>query len=96
MNTKEDARLRILFYLGNYTQLDWLCLNDNWGQLRCQLFLSRHTARTICLIRIAHSSVRQFEKHLFVFAQMNAARCIGGQRQKRRVNNKYQLIYKSQ
>ena len=27
-----------------------------------QLFLSRHTARTICLIRIAHSSVRQFDK----------------------------------
>ena len=30
----------------------------------CQLFLSRHTARTICLIRIAHSSVRQFEDDL--------------------------------
>ena len=48
------------FYLGNYTQLDWLCLNDNWGQLRCQ-----------------------FEKHLFVLAQMNAARCIGGQYKKK-------------
>ena len=60
MNTKEDARLRILFYLGNYTQLDWLCLNDNWDQLRCQ-----------------------FEKYLFVFAQMNAARSIGGQYKKK-------------
>ena len=33
--------MRILFYLGNYTQLDWLCLNDNWGQLRCQLLSIR-------------------------------------------------------
>ena len=82
MNTEEDAQLCILFYLGNYTQLDWLCLN-NWGQLRCQLFLFRHTVRTICLIRIAHSSVRQFEKYLFVFAQMNAARSIGGQHKKK-------------
>ena len=38
--------------------------NDNYRQLRRQLFLSRHTARTICLIRIAHSSVRQFEDYI--------------------------------
>ena len=36
-------------------------VKDNYRQFGCQLFLSRHTARTICLIRIAHSSVRQFE-----------------------------------
>ena len=67
--------------------------NDNYRQLRRQLFLSRHTARTICLIRIAHSSVRQFEKYLFVFAQMNAAAALVGNT-KRRVNNKYQMVYK--
>ena len=39
----------------------------------CQLFLSRHTARTICLIRIAHSSVRQFNEHIVWVGRMRWA-----------------------
>ena len=39
MNTEEDAQLCILFYLGNYTQLDWLCLNDNWGSIKMSIIL---------------------------------------------------------
>ena len=38
-----------------------------------QLFLSRHTARTICLIRIAHSSVRQFMEYMFLLKRMQHA-----------------------
>ena len=53
----------------------------------CQLFLSRYTARTICLIRIAHSSVRQFNEHIVWVGRMrwahwqpqNNIKVIGGQ-----------------
>ena len=48
-------------------------------------FLSRHMARTICLIRaLIRSSINVNSKINFVFSQKNAARCISGQNKKMR------------
>ena len=69
-------------------------LNDNFRQFRHQLFLSRHTARTICLIRIAHSSVRQFKED-FVFALMKCSYAAFGEQNKINNDCKYQQVYKT-
>ena len=80
---------------GNYIRVDTdFILKDNFRQFRHQLFLSRHTARTICLIRIAHSSVRQFKED-FVFALMKCSYAAFGEQNKTDNDSKCQQVYKS-
>ena len=81
--------------IGNYIRVDTdFILKDNFRQFGCQLFLSRHTARTICLIRIAHSSVRQFKED-FVFALMKCSNAAFGEQNKIDNDSKCQQVYKS-